>query len=105
MELLEYCRKAEIFNSERQLVCDAVVFRDSAERLQLIVPTDFPAIPAGGAAEYEILFYDPFSGLLACRCTLSQPLRTSSRLSLLCEVEEVLETVQRRQDLKVPVGT
>lgn len=104
MEILDYCRKAEIFDIEDNLICDAVVFRDSAERLQLIVPTDFPTIPAGSAAEYKILFYDPMSGLLDCRCTLSQPLKMSTgRLSILCEVEEVLETVQRRQDLKVPI--
>lgn len=101
MEILEYCRKAEIYDPEEKLICEAVVFRDSAERIQLVVPLDFPLEVADS---FNILFYDPLSGLLNCRCRLSSPLKMSTgRLSLICDVEEVMETVQRRQDLKVPV--
>lgn len=101
MEILEYCRKAEIYDPEYNIICEAVVFRDSAERIQLVVPTDFPL---DSADYFDILFFDPMSGLLNCRCTLTSPLKMSTgRLSLICHVDEVLETVQRRQDLKVPV--
>lgn len=105
MDLLKNCNKAEIFTPSNQLICEAGVFHDLADRLQLLVPIDF-AFTYKEHPFYFVVFYDPISGLINCRCTLSTPSSLpDGRQSLLCKIAEVLNRNQRRQDLKVPLST
>ena len=54
----------------------------------------------------RVIFYDPTLGRLTCRCSLSSPLILPDQmLSIRCEIVEKLSQEQRRNDVKVPVGT
>lgn len=101
MDVLKNCRKAEIYLAD-ELICAAEVFRDLNNEIWLSIPKDLSL----DAAEYIIVFFDSISGLLRCRCSLSevQPL-TDEWDSVPCTILEVLETQQRRQDLKISLET
>lgn len=101
MNMLSHCHKAEIFSPSDEFLCLAEVFMDKAEQLLVSVPHDFSyeAHPF-----YNIVFYDSISGLVRGQCTLDSPQSLSEeRLSLTCNVVEVMESQQRRQDLKIPL--
>ena len=100
MEILKNCRKAEIYTAANELLATAEVFRDLSGNILLSVPTDFPL------DEHDlflITFFDPVSGLIFSRCTLTKSDEKTSeeRDSLLCNILEVMESKQRRQDLKL----
>ncbi len=101
MALLKNCRKAEIFSPSEELICEGEVFLDLSDKIWISVPLDF------SREEYEfyiITFYDAISGLLHCRCRLPDSQTISNeRQSVLCVILEVLNTQQRRQDLKIPL--
>lgn len=101
MDVLKNCRKAEVYLADK-LICEAEVFRDLNNEVWLSIPKDLSL----NASEYTILFFDSISGLLRCRCALSevQPL-TDEWDSVPCTILEVLDTQQRRQDLKIPLET
>ncbi len=95
------CNKADIYSASGPLLCNARVHWDSAGfYLLLEVPADFPL---DEEAEYPILFYDPAAGLVHSHCKLKAHSKTEDGdLALSCTVLDVIQTIQRRQDLKVP---
>jgi len=101
MEILEYCKKAEIFDKDNNLLCEAAVSLGPMGSLLLTVPRslDYQAQDA-----FLILFLDPTLGKLTCRCALSSPLLLPDQMySLRCDILERVSQEQRRQDLKVPL--
>jgi len=102
MDVLKKCYKAEIFKGEKVL-CEVEVFRDLASDVWLSIPKDFPL---DTSKDYTILFYDSIAGLVRCRCALGdiQPL-SDEWDSVPCEILEVLESQQRRMDLKITLDT
>lgn len=100
---LDNCTKADIFATDETMLCEAKVFWDSAGLYQLLeVPQTFPIWADGEPAEYLITFYDSTVGLVHCRCQLRlHGAETESKL-LSYKIIEILETIQRRQDLKIP---
>lgn len=101
MNMLNHCRKAEIFSPSDEFLCQAEAFKDKSEQLWVSVPHDFSY---EDHSFYNITFYDSVSGLVRAHCVLASPQSLSEeRLSLMCKVVEVLESHQRRQDLKIPL--
>ena len=105
MELTN-CNKADIFAVDGTLLCEARVFEDSAGLYQLLeVPRNFTIVED---YQYPITFYDPMAGLVHCRCQLllhaerGEDADNPDFKSLSFTMVEVIDTVQRRQDLKVP---
>lgn len=102
MAILEYCKKAEIFDSDGELLVTAAVEQGPMDSVLLIVPRsfDFHLLPY-----FRIIFYDPVLGMLTCRCSLNSPLDLPDQMrSLRCEIIDRLSQEQRRQDVKVSVG-
>lgn len=101
MDVLKKCQKAEVYLADK-LICVAEVFRDLNNEIWLSIPKDLSLEPS----EYTIIFFDSIAGLLRCRCALSevQPL-TDEWDSVPCTILEVLDTLQRRQDLKISLET
>lgn len=101
MAILKNCRKAEIFSPSEELICEGEVFLDLSEKIWISVPLDF------SREEHEyylITFYDSISGLMRCQCSLPDSQTISNeRQSVLCNIQEVMDTQQRRQDLKIPL--
>lgn len=101
MEMLKKCRKAEVYDPSDTKLCVSEVFCDLSNQIWVSVSPDFPW---EDYEYYNIIFFDPVAGLVRCQCTLGNPQETSEeRLSLLCNILEVLESQQRRQDLKIPL--
>ena len=102
MAILEYCKRAEIFDSDGDLLVQAGVEQGPMDSVLLIVPRsfDFHLLPY-----FQIVFYDPILGMLTCRCSLNSPLDLPEQMrSLRCEIIDRLSQEQRRQDVKVSVG-
>ena len=70
MAILEYCKRAEIFDSDGDLLVQAGVEQGPMDSVLLIVPRsfDFHLLPY-----FQIVFYDPILGMLTCRCSLNSP--------------------------------
>lgn len=102
MAILEHCKRAEIFDSDGDLIVRADVEMGPMDGVLLIVPRsfDFHVQPY-----FQVVFYDPILGMLTCRCVLTSPLDLPDQMcSLRCEILERLSQEQRRQDVKVSVG-
>lgn len=101
MEILEYCTKAEIFDNDGKVLCEAMVSIGPMGSLLLTVPRSLDYL---NQEIFRILFYDPTLGRLTCRCALSSPLLLPNQMtSLRCDILERVSQEQRRQDLKVPL--
>ena len=101
MEILEYCTKAEIFDNDGKVLCEAMVSIGPMGSLLLTVPRSLDYL---NQEIFRILFYDPTLGRLTCRCALSSPLLLPNQMtSLRCDILERISQEQRRQDLKVPL--
>lgn len=101
MKILKRCRKATIYDDEKNLLCQANVFLDEEENLRISAPEEFDEHIQ---ETFEIIFFDPVMGLLPCRCALSEPETLSNQvISFKCSVLERGEQIQRRMDIKVPV--
>ena len=101
MAILEYCKRAEIFDSDGDLLVQAGVEQGPMDSVLLIVPRsfDFHLLPY-----FQIVFYDPILGMLTCRCSLNSPLDLPEQMrSLRCEIIDRLSQEQRRQDVKIPL--
>lgn len=102
MAMLDNCRKADIFDEEGNLLCQAAVRTGPTGGVLVVVPRE---MDYKAQEFFQILFYDPVLGMLTCRCALSAPLDMPDRMrSLRCEVVERLNQENRRQDVKVSVG-
>ena len=103
MDVLKKCKKAEIYTLANDPICEAEVFRDMEGALWLSVPGD---VVLEKAEYYTIVFFDSVSGLLRCHCSIGDPEPISDeRISVPCQILEVRETTQRRQDLKIYLET
>ena len=104
MAILENCMKAEIFDIvDNTLLCTSYVSQGPMESILLEVPR---TIDWKEHSICRVIFYDPTLGRLTCRCSLSSPLILPDQmLSIRCEIVEKLSQEQRRNDVKVPVGT
>ncbi len=101
MELTN-CNKAEIYAVDGTPLCEAHVYWDSAGMYQLLeVPCSFELSDTG---EHMAIFYDSTAGLVHCRCQLRPHGNEGDVKSCSFTITEVLETIQRRQDLKVPTN-
>lgn len=101
MHSMERCRKAEIYDPNYNLICEAVVSVGPLDDLILNVPTPFPheSFP-----EFHITFFHPVSGLIQTRCSLTSYLAyPDQRATLRCTILEILSEEQRRNDLKIPL--
>ena len=102
MELTS-CNKAEVYAIDNTPLCEARVYWDSAGMYQLLeVPRAFELAESG---EHVVIFYDSTAGLVHCRCQLRPHGEDGDFKSLSFTITEILETIQRRQDLKVPAVT
>ena len=103
MDVLKKCKKAEIYTLANEAICEAEVFRDMADELWLSIPGD---VILEAAQYYTRVFYESISGLLRGHCSIGevQPI-SDERISVPCQIMEVLETTQRRQDLKIYLET
>ena len=91
MEILEYCTKAEIFDNDGKVLCEAMVSIGPMGSLLLTVPRSL-----------DYLNQEIFR--ILCRCALSSPLLLPNQMtSLRCDILERVSQEQRRQDLKVPL--
>lgn len=98
---LKSCQKAEIYNPEGALLCEAEVTKASYDHYRLIVPPEFDLDET--QEFYNVVFFDAIAGLVYTECKLSDPLTVANdKQSLLCTVREEKGKEQRRQDLKVP---
>ncbi len=99
MDVLKKCKKAEIYTLADEAICEAEVFRDMADELWLSIPGD---VTLETSEFYTIVFFDSVSGLMRCHCSVgeAQPI-SDERNSVPCKIVEVMETRQRRQDLKI----
>lgn len=101
MELTN-CNKAEVYAVDEKPLCEARVYWDSAGMYQLLeVPRSFELSATG---EHMVIFYDAMVGLVHCRCQLRPHSENEDFQSLSFTIIEILETIQRRQDLKVPTN-
>lgn len=101
MKILKRCRKATIYDDEKNLLCQASVFLDEEENLRISMTQDFDQKIQ---EDFEIIFFDPVMGLIPCRCALSEPEDLSKQMvSFKCDVLFQGEQIQRRNDIKVPV--
>lgn len=102
MAILENCTKAEVYDEEGTLLCQASVNSGPMDSVMVVVPK---SLEYKSQNTYRIVFYDPTLGMLTCRCALSAPLdMPEQRRSFRCEILERLNQEQRRQDVKVSVG-
>ena len=86
MEILEYCTKAEIFDNDGKVLCEAMVSIGPMGSLLLTVPRSL-----------DYLNQEVFR--LTCRCALSSPLLLPDRkTSLRCDILERISQEQRRQE-------
>ena len=101
MEISTNCQKAEVLTPAGQPLCEASVFFDPSDNILLMVPRDFDC------QQFEtfiVVFFDSVSGLIRSQCRLFAPMYVSDeRQSVQCDVLEILEVDQRRQDLKLPL--
>lgn len=101
MRVLKRCRKATIYDDEKNLLCHANVYLDDEENLRLSMTQEFDEKIQ---PSFEVVFFDPVMGLLPCRCLLNEPYdMTEEVVSFQCVVLEQGEQIQRRNDIKVPV--
>lgn len=100
--MFERCKKADILEKSGELLCKARVKVGRSGDIMMIIPTAVWYKPNG---MYHVIFYDPVSGLVTCKCRLSASvtLPGGELCSLRCEVQNRLAARQRRQDVKVPV--
>ena len=100
--MFERCKKADILEKSGELLCKARVKVGRSGDIMMIIPTAVWYKPNG---MYHVIFYDPVSGLVTCKCRLSASvtLPGGELCSLRCEVQSRLAERQRRQDVKVPV--
>lgn len=101
MKILKRCRKATIYDDEKNLLCQVNVFLDEEENIRISTPEEFDEHIQ---ETFEVVFFDPVIGLIPCRCALSEPETLSNQvISFKCSVLERREQIQRRMDIKVPV--
>ena len=100
MTEFSHCRKAEVFDKNKNQAVIAAVSMGPMDSLLVTLPRDFKA---SSASPVQIVFYDPMQGLVTCRCTLSAPLVTDDRqhCSYRCQVLDKLSQEQRREDIKI----
>lgn len=100
--MLELCKKADILERSGELLCKARVSVGRTGDILMIIPASVSYKPNG---RHYVVFYDPHSGLVTCECRLSAPVKLPNEelCFLRCEVLEHLTSLQRRQDVKVPV--
>jgi len=100
--MFENCQKADILEKSGELLCRARVKVGRGGDILLIIPTAAAYKPN---TIYHVIFYDPVSGLVTCRCRLSVSVKLpgGELCSLRCQVQERLASSQRRQDVKVRV--
>lgn len=101
MTPFSYCKKAEILYPTSATPIQAAVSVGSIGGLLVTAPRDAEC-PL--RTPVDIRFFDPFQGLVRCRCLLSSPLVSGSMRSYRCEVLEQLAQVQRREDIKVSLS-
>ena len=102
--MFEKSKKADIYERSGALICQARVSVGRNGGILLVIPRAASYKPN---SYYQVVFYDPVLGRVTCRCRLSTaiPLPGGELCSLRCEVMEQLAQVQRRQDVKIPLGS
>lgn len=99
--MFERCKKADILEKSGELLCKARVNVGRSGDILMIIPSAAAYKPN---SLYYVVFYDPVSGLVTCKCRLSAPVKMPGGVSSLrCEVQDKLTARQRRQDVKVRV--
>lgn len=100
---LRHCTKAEIYDDQGELICEARVSTDSMGGLLVTVPRTFDYQSRGVC---RTIFFDPLLGLVTCRCVFSSPLLLPEQMvSLRCQIIEQLSSNQRREDIKLPLAS
>ncbi|MCP1102497.1 hypothetical protein M2454_000894 [Aequitasia blattaphilus] len=105
--LLYNCRKAALYDSNENYLCDAEVFVSDKEAITLSFSRPYSQILR---SEMTISFFDRFRGVITCECLLSgyeeyiTPKR-EQKCRVHCEVVQVISTIERRSDIKVPINT
>ena len=95
--MLENCLMAKITTKQKD--CEVKVFLNQNRQIRLILEKGF-LLPM--PAKYEVTFYDGISGILKCICELREESTKSGSIYAKCEVLDLLDKKQRRNDVKVP---
>lgn len=101
MTPFSYCKKAEILYPTAATPIQAAVSVGSIGGL-LVTASREAECPL--RTPVDIRFFDPFLGLVRCRCRLSSPLVSGTMRSYRCEVLEQLTQIQRREDIKISLS-
>ncbi len=101
MTMFFHCKKAELTHPDTGAVHRAAVSADSEGDLLVALPqdTEFPVY-----TPVEALLFDPFLGVVRCRCSLALPDCRGGLCSYRCQVLERLSQEQRREDIKVSLS-
>lgn len=102
---LTNCKKASIYNLERNFLCDATV--SNAEGNSVTLLYDNPTADLLRSEVY-VTFYERTQGLVTCYCTLSDYKEyleaPGCRVSTThCKLEREISVIQRRNDIKIHV--
>jgi len=100
--LSKRCEKAEILNTEGEVITPVSVDVEREDRISLVAPWSFDRLSQD---VFTIVFYDPVQGVVTCRCTLGAPRLMPEQRSLIpCTILEEVSALQRRMDVKIPLS-
>lgn len=99
------CHKASIYTIDNDYLCDAIVSQITEESLLLTFKAPSADILR---SEVRVTFYDNVRGLVSCSCALSgykEYIDTPGNWHscVTCTFREIIDTIQRRDDIKVHV--
>lgn len=103
---LQHCNKAQIYNLENELICEADVIGDVESTATLRFHESCDDILR---TEVNVQFLDGTQGLVSCLCRLSEyeedldPMAQDITSTVTCTILSQNNVVQRRQDIKVSV--
>lgn len=98
---LANCREAKIYSVREEKFYQAKVFLDQEGDVWLGLEKSFEM----SEVTYEVTFYDQIHGVIKCDCRLKKVSRRifNTETSVLCEILDILDICQRRNDVKVPL--
>ncbi|MFI3254238.1 MAG: PilZ domain-containing protein [Eubacteriales bacterium] len=98
---LLFCKVADVFDRERQFLFTASVIIQPSGEAELRFPTDVPIEEM--EIEGYVTFYDDVEGLVTYFCNFYELKRESKEISMFISAADMVDQVQRRQDLKTSV--
>ncbi len=100
---LLFCKSADVFDRERQFLFSATVVMQSDGQVELRYPVEVPIEEM--EVDGYVTFYDDVEGLVTYWCNFYniQRVPNKNRVSMFVKERELIDQVQRREDLKTGV--